>query len=69
MWSILTAAADYLENIFLAIAFVGFPDSNALIVAMAGLATQLKMLFNILLIMTLLITLGTWLASILFKKS
>lgn len=65
---LLTATADYLENIFLAISFVGFPESNALVVAMASLATQLKMIFNVLLIITLLGTLGTWLASIVFKK-
>lgn len=64
-----TASADYLENIFLAISFIGFPESNAVIVALASFATQLKMLFNALLMLTLLITIGTWLNSLLFKKS
>lgn len=64
-----TACADYLENIFLAISFIGFPESNAVIVALASFATQLKMLFNVLLIVSLLFTLGTWLASVIFKKS
>lgn len=64
-----TAGADYLENIFLAISFIGFPESNAMIVALASFATQLKMLFNVLLIVSLLFTLGTWLASVILKKS
>jgi hypothetical protein len=64
---LLTGLADYIENIFIAISFSGYPSSNHLAVSLASLATQTKMLFNALLILSLLLTLATWIAT-LFKK-
>lgn len=55
-----TSAADYIENIFIAISFSGYPSSSPLTVSMASGATQLKMLFNLVLILSLLITIGSW---------
>ena len=65
---LLTAAADYLENIFIAISFAGFPASNPLAVSIASGATQVKMLFNVFLIFSLLITIGAWVLSLFSKK-
>jgi hypothetical protein len=64
---LLTGLADYIENIFIAISFSGYPSPNHLAVSLASLATQTKMLFNTLLILSLLLTLGAWIAT-LFKK-
>jgi hypothetical protein len=63
-----TALTDYLENVFLAIAFGGFPSSSSLAVALASFSTQVKMGFNVLLVLTLLLTLGTWLSRLLRRK-
>ena len=64
---LLTGLADYIENIFIAISFSSYPSSNHLAVSLASLATQTKMLFNALLILSLLLTIGTWIAT-LFKR-
>lgn len=64
---LLTGLADYVENIFISISFAGYPSSSHLAVSLASFATQTKMFFNVLLILTLLLTLVTWIAS-LFKK-
>lgn len=64
---LLTGLADYIENFFIAISFSGYPSSNHLAVSLASFATQIKMFFNALLILSLLLTLGTWIAT-LFKK-
>ena len=64
---LITGWADYMENIFLAISFTGYPSPNHVAVVLASGATQLKMLFNILLILSLLFTIGIWVAS-LFQK-
>lgn len=64
---LLTGLADYIENIFIAISFSGYPAPNSLAVTLASFATQTKMLFNGLLILSLLLTLVTWTAA-LFKK-
>jgi hypothetical protein len=66
---LITAVADYLENIFIAISFARFPTSNPLAVSIASGATQLKMLFNVLLILSLIITLIVWIASLFSTKS
>lgn len=65
---LLTGLADYVENIFIAIAFSGYPSSNHLAVSFASIATQTKMLFNALLIASLLFTLAVWIASLFRKK-
>ncbi|TAF72667.1 MAG: hypothetical protein EAZ53_15335 [Bacteroidetes bacterium] len=62
-----TGFADYIENVFIAISFSGYPSSNLLAVSLASFATQLKMFFNVLLILSLLLTLSTWIVT-LFKK-
>lgn len=64
---LLTGFADYMENIFIAISFSGYPTSNHLAVSLASLATQLKMIFNVLLILSVLLTLVIWLLT-LFKR-
>ncbi len=64
---LLTGLLDYIENIFIALSFSGYPSSSQLYVSLASLATQTKMLFNALLILSLLLTLFTWMAT-LFKK-
>ncbi|KOY84578.1 hypothetical protein AD998_20550 [bacterium 336/3] len=64
---LLTGFADYIENIFITISFSRYPSSDHLAVTLASIATQTKMLFNALLILSLLLTLGTWIAT-LFKK-
>lgn len=66
---LLTGCADYIENIFLAISFAGYPSPNHVSVVLASGATQLKMLFNILLILSLLLTIGVWVASLLKKHT
>jgi hypothetical protein len=63
-----TAAADYVENIFIAISFSGFPTPNAVAVSLASAATQAKMLFNVLLVLALLITIGFWVSGLIRKK-
>lgn len=63
-----TAGADYLENIFLAISFIGFPLPSALAVSIASVATQLKMLFNGALILSLVVTLVAWVSSLVSRK-
>lgn len=65
---LLTGLSDYIENIFIAISFSGYPSSNHIAIALASLATQTKMFFNLLLILALLLTLGTWMATLLKKK-
>jgi hypothetical protein len=64
---LLTAMADYLENIFIFIGFAGFPSPDSWAVSIASGATQVKMLFNGLLILSLLFTLGSW-AIAFFRK-
>ena len=64
---LLTGLADYIENVFIAISFSDYPSSTHFAVSIASFATRTKMLFNALLILSLLLTLGTWIAS-LFKK-
>lgn len=66
---LLTASADYLENIFIAISFAGFPSPNLTTVAIASSATQLKMVFNGLLILSLIITLIGWISSLFPTKT
>lgn len=64
---LLTGFVDYIENIFIAISFSGYPSSNLLVVSLASFTTQLKMIFNVFFILSLLFTLGTWTVT-LFKK-
>ncbi len=65
---LLTALFDYVENIFIAISFVGFPSPDHVAVNLASGATQIKMIFNILLVLSLLVTIGVWLAGIIRKR-
>ncbi|MBO0949812.1 hypothetical protein [Fibrella forsythiae] len=65
---LLTGLVDYIENIFIAIAFSDYPSSDHLTVSVASLATQAKMSLNALLILSLLFTLGTWLAALVKNK-
>lgn len=65
---IFTGFMDYIENIFIAIAFAGYPSGTPLPVTLASTATQVKMFFNILLILSLLLTLGTWIATLMKKQ-
>ncbi|NID10195.1 hypothetical protein [Fibrivirga algicola] len=64
---LLTGILDYIENIFIAMSFSNYPTPTPLAVSLASLATQIKMVFNVLLVLSLLVTLGTW-AAALFKK-
>ena len=66
---LLTGFMDYVENIFIAIAFVGFPSPDNLAVTLASGATQTKMIFNILLIFSLLVTITVWLSGLIKKGS
>jgi hypothetical protein len=63
-----TAAADYIENLFISLGFAAFPTPSATFVSLASIATQLKMVFNAILILALLSTIVYWLAGILRKK-
>jgi hypothetical protein len=63
-----TAAADYIENLFISLGFSAFPTPSATIVSLASKATQLKMVFNSILILTLLSTIVYWVTGILKKK-
>jgi hypothetical protein len=64
---LLTGFMDYVENIFIVIAFVGFPSPNNLAVTLASGATQTKMIFNILLIFSLLVTIIVWVTRLIKK--
>ncbi|GAB2588507.1 hypothetical protein [Spirosoma areae] len=61
---LLTGFFDYVENAFIAISFAAYPSPGSLSVTVASMATQTKMVFNALLILALLLTLGTWVAGL-----
>jgi hypothetical protein len=65
---ICTGLLDYVENVFIAIAFSGYPSPNSTVVALASAATQAKMIFNALLVLSLLLTLITWVGSLFGRK-
>jgi hypothetical protein len=65
---LLTGLTDYVENFFIALSLSRYPSPNHLTVSLASFATQLKMFFNVLLILSLLLALGTWIMGLLKKK-
>ena len=65
---LLTGLADYVENIFIAVSFFGYPSPGHVVVSLASLATQIKMVFNIVFVLSLLLTLGTWIVTLFQKK-
>jgi hypothetical protein len=65
---LLTGFIDYLENIFIALSVASYPATNALTVSLASISTQIKMVFNLFFVLSLLLTLGTWLWTFFKKK-
>ncbi len=63
-----TAATDYAENLFISLSFAAFPTSSVTLVSLASMATQLKMVFNAILILALLATIIYWITGILKKE-
>jgi len=58
-----TALFDYAENLFLTIGFYTYPNSSASIIQLASLFTQGKMVFNGLMVVSLLTTLIYWIVT------
>ncbi len=57
---LLAAIVDYGENLFIALSFARHPDSNPALVSVASAATQGKWMVDVLLIISLIITLVAW---------
>jgi hypothetical protein len=62
-----TAVMDYIENIFLATSFSGFPTPSSVTISIASAATQVKMFFNVLLVLALLTTIVFWVSGLIRK--
>lgn len=66
---IITGLTDYVENLFISISFLGFPSPDPLAVNLASIATQTKMACNILLIISLLVTIAFWASGLIRKRT
>lgn len=60
---LVTGFTDYVENLFISISFLSFPSPDSLTVNLASIATQTKMVCNVLLIMSLLVTIAIWITA------